>query len=464
MDRQDACDRLFLLSCAGVATVTAFPPEWFWTETLPGPSRWLTPIAIALTLAVFPRGRAERNGDALEEALTRFRAKLAPLFRSRPARLAAACGVFLLIEEALFLFRSEFVHGDSINVMRFVDQGDWFHKRAPLSIATMQTLHSTLGAALNWSAEQSVQRASALAGACAAFAAAHLARTIGGPRLSTQLGIVAATLSSSASLLFFGYIEHYGVSSAAALWALALGVRAIDQEASPRGAALCATVAALIHGAMATLAIPALFIVGRYAWLRPLDSTSRARWMQALATVGLCALLIAAVVALMNTVGYRLAHETGFGGSDRRMFVPWADLGGYTRYTLFSAPHLHALLNQWLLTLPAALTGLPLFGALWLWERRGEARTSSQHAAVIYAVLCGTGYLALTAIWNPDLGPLPDWDLFAPPGLLASAALATLVVRTYATRPGLAARTLLLITGVNLSRAIPWVAVNCFQA
>jgi hypothetical protein len=464
MDRQDVFDRLFVLSCAGVAAVTVFPPAWFWTETLPGTSRWLTPIAIVLTLAVFPGRRAERHGAALEAALARVRIKLAPLCRSRSARLAAACGVFLLIEEALFGFRSEFVHGDSINVMRFVDQGDWFHKRAPLSIAAMQALHSTLGAALDWSAEQSVQRASALAGACAAFAAAHLARTIGGPCLSLQLGVFAATLSTSASLLFFGYIEHYGVSSAAALWALALGVRAIDRETSPRAPALCATLAALIHGAMATLAVPALFIVGRYAWLRRPDTTSQARWTEALVTIGLCMLLTAIVIALMNTVGYRLAHETGFGGSDRRMFVPWTDLGGYTRYTLFSTPHFHALLNQWLLTLPAALTGLPLFGVLWLRERRGSPGTPTQSAVVIYTLLCGTGYLALTAIWNPDLGPLPDWDLFAPPGLLASAALATLVVCTHATRPGLATRTLLLITGVNLSRAIPWIAVNCFMA
>ena len=163
MDVRTLCDRLFWLCCLGVVTVFVLPPQGFWTETLPGSSRWFSPLALAIPLALFPPGRAEARARILEATLARWTRPLAVFHRSPAARTLAACGVFALIAEMLFLSRSDFVHGDSANVMKFVEQGDWFHKRAPLSIAAMQTLHSTLGAAWGWSVEQSVQRASAFA-------------------------------------------------------------------------------------------------------------------------------------------------------------------------------------------------------------------------------------------------------------------------------------------------------------
>ena len=223
MDVRTLCDRLFWLCCLGVVTISLVPPQWFWSETLPGPSRWLGPLALLLPLAWFPPGRAERRYAAYEASLARGARPLAALARSPVSRWLAACGAFALVTGVLFVCRSDYVHGDSANVMRFVELGDWFHKRAPLSIAAMQALHSTVGAAWSWTAEQSVQIASALSGACAVFAVGHLARTVGGTSRLLRLGVAAAVLSSAASLLFFGYIEHYGLSSAAALWALALG-------------------------------------------------------------------------------------------------------------------------------------------------------------------------------------------------------------------------------------------------
>ena len=213
---------------------------------------------------------------------------------------------------------------------------------------------------------------------------------------------------------------------------------------------------------MATLAVPAAFLVGCHARRGGPGALDRGRWAEAATTAGLCALFVGSVIGLMHAFGYRLAHETGFGGSDGRMFVVWSEVGGYSRYTLLSAEHIRAVLNQWLLVLPAALPGLPLFALAAARLARERRPSPLPNAALVYAGLCGTAYLALTAVWNPDLGPLGDWDLFAPPGLLASAALATLVVALYSDRPGVAARSLLLLTGVNLSRAIPWIGVNCF--
>jgi hypothetical protein len=458
MDARALGERLFWLAGLAVVVLFAFPPDFFWDVTLPGAAgRWAA-LALVLPLVMVP----PRGGGRVERALSRGCERVRGVLARAP-RAALGLGCFVVVSGLLLVFRSELSYGDSLNVARFVERGEWFHKRAPLSIATMQAVHKTLGAAFGLPATTSVQLVSSAAGGLALLAVADLARTLTGERTELRPLIVAAVLSSAASLLFFGYIEHYGLASAAGLWALALGTRAAQHGSHTATSSVVAMLAALIHGAMLTLLVPTAFLV----WHNELRRRPRAEQLRnAARALGPALALAAGVIALMHIVGYALAHETGFGGSDRRMFVVWSEVGGYSRYTFLSAAHGQALWNQWLLVMPAALPGGLIFAAA-LFATRGPADSAVAGTplgapALLYLALCGTSYLGLTIVWNPDLGPLGDWDLFAPAGLFANAALAALVTTVYWDRPRSLARTLLLIAGLNASRAVPWVAVNCF--
>lgn len=441
-------ERLFWLACLAVVASFAFPPESFWDVTLPGGSgRWAW-LALALPwLATSPRTAPARS--ALLLPLRRLRAAV-----PEPLRAALA---FVGVTALALLLRSELVYGDSLNVARFVENGEWFHKRAPLSIAAMQTIHRTVGAAFGLEATASVQLVSALAGGAAVLAVLHLATTIAGPRIALRPWIAASVLSSAASLLFLGYIEHYGLSSAVGLWAMALGARALEQDTTARTATFVATLAALVHGGMATLLVPVAYLIWRLEMRGgPSGEAARGLLRAVVPALGLAA----AVITAMHLVGYALSHETGFGGGDRRMFVVWSDVGGYSRYHFLSAEHCQALLNQWLLVMPVVIPGWLIFGGSLAAPGAQRAEGSLRPATLVYLLLCGAAYWALTVVWNPDLGPLGDWDLFAPPGLFANAALAALVVVGLGDRATAATRVLALITAVNASRAIPWIAFN----
>ena len=108
MDVRTLCDRLFWLGCLGVVTVSLVPPEWFWTQTLPGAFRWLGPVALVLPLALFPPGRAERRYATFEDALARCAAPLGVLDRAPTVRWLAGATGFALVTAALFVCRSEF--------------------------------------------------------------------------------------------------------------------------------------------------------------------------------------------------------------------------------------------------------------------------------------------------------------------------------------------------------------------
>jgi hypothetical protein len=114
--------------------------------------------------------------------------------------------------------------------------------------------------------------------------------------------------------------------------------------------------------------------------------------------------------------GYLRAEESGFGGGDGRMFVPWTieKKTPYLHYTFLSLKHIQAIFNQQNLVGP--INGIiSLSGLLWLGATRRFV-VLLKHPMIVFLGLLSSAFFTLTVIWNPDLGAKRDWDLFAPSG------------------------------------------------
>ena len=109
------------------------------------------------------------------------------------------------------------------------------------------------------------------------------------------------------------------------------------------------------------------------------------------------------------------------------MFVPWTleAKSHYIHYSFLSIKHLQAIFNQQRLVGP--MNGLLcISGLIWL---AGRSRSIFKNPPLIYLALLSSAFLTLTLIWNPDLGPKRDWDLFAPSGFYLYLFAAYLLVK-----------------------------------
>lgn len=96
------------------------------------------------------------------------------------------------------------------------------------------------------------------------------------------------------------------------------------------------------------------------------------------------------------------------GGGDGRWFVPlWETTTRWEHYTMFSWGHLIDMINEQLLTAPAAIPGLLLLLAMGNIRRQVTPWTR-------FLLLAAGLYLLFTWTWNPDYGGQRDWDLFSP--------------------------------------------------
>ncbi len=148
------------------------------------------------------------------------------------------------------------------------------------------------------------------------------------------------------------------------------------------------------------------------------------------------------------------------------MFVPLFAKEGMSQYLFFRAQHLSAIANQQMLVAPlgilvvvAGTVGV-LRGGRWRAWREASTASGLGFDAQFYLGLVATGYLALTLIWNPDLGALRDWDLFGPVGFYLNLWGVALLARHFGGEPRRLTALLAFVAVVNLSRALPFLLHN----
>lgn len=383
--------------------------------------------------------------------------------------LAMGLGLVVVLSGWLYDLRPRRFYGDAGAIVHFVKRGDWFHKREPLSPAFFLGFHKLYGVGHGWRAVDSIHVFTSIAGAFGLWAILLWGQLIANRRRLLGMAAFFAVATAGTFQLFAGYVENYTVPTVFALWAMYFGTRTYLQGGSVIPAALCFTFGAMTHLSILTLG-PGL------AWLvihRHYDAetlTGKLRQLFSLKTLSLLSVTIVPAICLylvMDHVGYLRADEEGFGGGDGLMFVPWTAKEGMSQYLFFDTKHLRAIANLQMLVAPVAFItavafGLGLVKTSWV-NRRSRpllASTRGPEGLLLFLALCALGYFALTLIWNPDLGPKRDWDLFGPVGYYLSVLAAATVVRYFKDRPGRAFAALMLIAAVNLTRTLPFVLHN----
>lgn len=446
--------RAVTIGATAIAALCTLPNESIWHfDGEPFHPAWTLVLVVVIAIAMPAIERVyERRFDRAEASWP---------WSAWPnwARITGGVAVFALLGCAFFSLSSSENYGDAERVVHFVDTGAWFHKRAPLSMAAFQLAHKLLG-----DPREAVQLVSSLGGGLGVIAAARFAGLLAPGRRALQVAISLSILTTGTVVLFFGHVEHYALPAALAMTFIFLGTRSLLRESSMASAAFVATLAACVHLSMLTM-MPALAFLW---WMRCIRGRSLSGALGRTALIAAITLIPAALLYFtMHEVGYLRAGERGFGGGDGRMFVPLSKLSGRAHYLFLRPDHLLAIANEQLLTAPTALWTCCVFGIGLLADfvhKRGAARPagSGSHATAVrvFVTLAATGFFALTVIWNPDLGALRDWNLFAPAGILLAMLAVLLMSEHWANLPARTFACATLIIAVNLHRTLPWLFKN----
>jgi tetratricopeptide (TPR) repeat protein len=203
-------------------------------------------------------------------------------------------------------------------------------------------------------------------------------------------------LSSGIGMFFFGYVETYPPFIFAVIGIFVFGLLALAGHANRWWAAAIWLFALALH-LFAIAFLPAIL----YLLVQPTPLWTRiVRW-PAVIRYGLLA--VAAVAG-----GAAIAYAAGHDYEIRFMLVPpTADRFTVEGYTLFSLNHLSDLANLALLLLPAII--------VFMFARAGAGRQKSgvMSPAAAFHLTAVLGAGALVFVFDPKLGMLRDWDLFA---------------------------------------------------
>ncbi|MBL8092725.1 MAG: hypothetical protein JNL73_01060 [Anaerolineales bacterium] len=346
----------------------------------------------------------------------------------------------------LWYWRVAGSQGDAFKYLIMLRDDKWFVMSQPLSTALFSLAYAVLQP-LGWPPAGAAAVVNVLAGAVWLIAALSLARTAPVASIAVITAIVAGGV-----VVFFGYIETMAWPLALATLYLLAAQRALAGR-SPWPAALCFGLTVAAHGQMLLLG-PSLLVVAFEVLRR--QGGWRAAAFAALAAAPIA--LIVGVALLNQDRIYDTLVGDALGGGDQRMFVPLVSLTTTAeRYTLFSGWHLWEIVNLMLRAGP----WLPVtaVGAMIGW------RGARLDARRVFWALVFAGSVAFVALWNADFGMNLDWDLYAPPVMLALLAAAMLWPPDWRLRPGVlgamaglnfGATALSLLTFVPTAAWNPW--------
>jgi tetratricopeptide (TPR) repeat protein len=445
---------LWILSVSAHVAGALWFPDQLWGSHL---YRFATPAVVVLgvTLALLAGGLLFA-GPAELPSLRLSR-------RHRPILEMAAAAAGLVV---FWTFRvRHLLLGDSYIVVNTLPMGGGLHPREPLTIFLHQSVYRALrhlpamsALPATEAAWRSVALESAACGAGFIFVVLHIAREIvrlgNGGASSVAVALVLA--AQGYALLFFGYVENYTYLILAMAVYLLVALRYLRGRGHLLTPAVVLLVASWLH--LSAVALVPSFMVLVIHGTRQRETRPKAiRDLLLAATFVLMSFAIPSLLGsqwnglrmVQNIMGEAWrGHRTGSGLS--YMFS-----GRHFR-DFFSEQFLIGPLGMFLL-LPAAVVAI--------------ARRTWKRSAPLY--LLAAALVPLAGAWaasDPGLGYPRDWDIFAPWGLMFTAAGLGLFQVRQAGRETLgrakepaAVRALLCAGALSLFHLVPWVAVNTSQ-
>ncbi len=361
---------------------------------------------------------------------------------------AAAVGIVVAAMAVFWFWRVEASRGDAFKYLIMLRDERWFVTSQPLSTAAFSLSDGALAPA-GWPPAAAAAVVSVLAGGLWVAAVLRLLRSTAPPAAAL---LVAGAVLAGATLVFFGYVETMALPLALATWYMVAAEAALaGRRAWP--AAILFGLAVAAHGQLLLLG-PSLLVVAAAVFRR----AGPLRGIGVLALAAAPVVLMAAVVLLNQDRVYDTLVGDILGGGDRRMFVPWDASSVLTeRYTMLSGWHLWEIANL-LLRAGPWLPLLTIGGLAGWWRLRRQALAG-------FWALIVMGSLAFVVLWNADFGMDVDWDLYAPPIMLALLVAARLWPTTLSLRPvdlgvvaglGLGATVVGLMTFAPAAAWDPW--------
>ncbi len=386
-----------------------------------------------------------------------------PGLRAGLVALAAVALSFLVF----WLFREgHTLLGDGIPLTRDLPRGQRFHPHEPLTYVIHHAFYGLARGLFAGREPAEVARgtvglSSALAGALFVPVAWGLARELArlvrpapgesaaaaeGPARGVTTLTFVVLLAQGYAQLFFGHVENY-TFNALALGAYLLAALRCLRGAAPLALAGMALVLEIALDLSAVLMVPSFLVLLGWALV------TKGRRLAALRDVAVTGAFAVGLAALLGRV------EPGYEPARAALGVVLQALSGHGQRAeslayMLSGEHLRDFLDEQLLIGPAAAF---LFVAGLAGVLVARARLS---AAALFMIAAGG--VSLAGAWvttDLSLGYPRDWDLFAPSGLVFTAA-GLLLALAVPWRAASLRRWLALLACVALFHTVPWVAVN----
>ncbi len=358
------------------------------------------------------------------------------------AWLARSLVILLALAGFYWLQSARHLLGDGYLYLRELDAGIWQRvDRAPLTFALIRVLHRA-GADVWHTAENTYRVYSYASGLLYVLLAFATAGALG--RNDREKSIVFAFLVTAGYVqLFFGYVENYAFYMPASLLYLLAGLRYLANRAPLFVPALVLGLLVPFHFLFILFA-PSLLILACYGYRR--RETSTRRWSNVAANLAaLCSAPLAAVLVFW-LAGFDFGAFMERTGGKHHILPFISKPGFYVPYRIFSISHLLDFVNLQILSAPAALMALFVFG-----------RKDFQYHPFLLAAAAVP--LVFTFIANPEIGAFRDWDILALPALPLTLWAAAALLK-FRERAEPRSRNVSLICAAAALHTVLWIGVN----
>lgn len=302
--------------------------------------------------------------------------------------------------------------------------------------------HKLIGSDDAWNAYRAFRDLAILAGLIFLFALLYYGRKLYAARFS-YVAFVLLNLFAAGTILFYGYVETYSVTSAMIYLSLISALAAFKNDRFSPIPLIALPLAIFLH-LISVVYLPALllylaYFVGKKNFRQKFRNKGR---------------FLVAGTALMFTIFYLLVKVAGPPFWQRAFLPPVVDKFTADHYTLFSLSHLSDYLNLVMMLAPVAIL-LPIIRRL---HRNKSSSNLSSPDAVFISVAAVSGLMAAFMI-EPKLGMARDWDLMSTMVIALQVAGTYFWITFFESRPQFAVATVFMIL-LSLAAFIPWLTLH----
>jgi len=340
-------------------------------------------------------------------------------------------GGFIVIGLTLFIAFRVAVHslGDGYQRAYQIEFGKIFYAPEMLDFAVHALLYRALNLVISVDAATVIAATSVAAGGIYVLL---LYRTFLSDNRYGRL-IFTAVISLGCSQFFFGYVESYTLALLFSVWFVLLAFAVHDGRPGILKLSAVYLLAGLSHQGALLLAPAYIYLIFNVS-RKPLRR---------------CAASVAGIIVACLPYVVPVVISMAIGKENLRnpleYFLPFVGKAG----EIFSAAHLHGLVNEFLLVAPVAIMLLPLIV---------PAAKDNKYRRLLLTLCVPAGLFVI--LFNPELSIPRDWDLLAVPVVIIVIPLLLSLFKKMNEWPAIARSRTITAISISIFFLAAWVAVN----